>query len=39
MTHSTIEQPLAGKTRRNSGSPLGSLNEAVAAEAPIVWEI
>jgi hypothetical protein len=39
MTHSTIEETLSVNTRRNSGSPLGSLNEAAAADTPFVWDI
>jgi hypothetical protein len=39
MTHSAIEETLAANTRRNAGSPLGSLDEAVGADTPIVWDI
>jgi hypothetical protein len=39
MTRLTIEQTLAVNTLRNSGSPLRSLNEAVGAETPFVWDI
>jgi hypothetical protein len=39
MTHLTVEQTLAVNMRRNGGSPLGSLNEAVGAETPFVWDI
>jgi hypothetical protein len=39
MTHSSIEEILAANTGRNAGSHLSSLNEAVQAGTPFVWDI
>jgi hypothetical protein len=39
MMRLITEQTFAVNTRRNGGPPWDSLNEAVGAEMPFVWDI